>query len=180
MHLNQNKPAPCSASLLADDLCNRSLWCGPGTVTGNWSGGLTRPTDDALRDEAIDHRSGVQGSDAGNGDASICDDNVVSITGSFDPSTQVGSEFGDCNIHIASVLFNMVVYVQTAGLGARVGGAGSANSRATQVVKCLNDQIERSSASTARRMERARYLAIAFSSESMHRIIAGRGDRTRC
>jgi hypothetical protein len=60
---------------------------------------LDGTTDHALGSQTVENRGGVERNDSGDGRSSIGDDDVVAVTRSIDPLTEVRSEFCDGNIH---------------------------------------------------------------------------------
>jgi len=60
---------------------------------------LCGSTDHAFGGQTVEDRSGVERNDSGDGRPPIGDDDVVAITRSVDPLTEVGSQFRHGNIH---------------------------------------------------------------------------------
>ncbi len=101
MRSNRNRRGPPSATLLADDVSHRSLRLRPGPTAGDRAGRSRGSTDHAFGGQTVEDRSGVERNDSGDGRPPIGDDDVVAVTRSVDPLTEVGSEFRHGNIHEA-------------------------------------------------------------------------------
>lgn len=72
-------------------------------AAGNRPGRAPRATDDTLSGEALEDRGRVERDDSGDRDATIDDHDIAAFTGRVDPVAEMSPEFGDADVHLATV-----------------------------------------------------------------------------